>query len=96
MSTSYVTDKDALAVLLPPGFEPADEPVVTVFYQKRDKVNFLAGGAYNLMGVNVAVFFNGERDQVKGNYALMLWEDNGSPIGITAPLFWSGASLHRR
>ena len=49
-------------------------------YQKCSKVSFLAGGGYDLMGVNVAVFFNGERGQVKGDYALVLWEDNGSPI----------------
>jgi acetoacetate decarboxylase len=76
LSTSYSTDKDALAALLPSPFEPADEPLVTVFYQKCSKVNFLAGGSYNLIGINLAAFFDGKRDQVKGNYSLVMWENN--------------------
>ena len=39
LSTSYETDKDALAALLPVPFEPADEPVVTVHYSQCLKVN---------------------------------------------------------
>jgi hypothetical protein len=31
LSSSYLTEKDALAALLPEPFEPADEPAVTVY-----------------------------------------------------------------
>jgi len=34
LSTLYTTDRDALAALLPSPFEPADEPVVAVYYHK--------------------------------------------------------------
>ena len=80
LSTSYTTDKDALAALLPEPFEPADEPVVTVYCQQCRKVNILAGGGYNLMGLDLAAFFNGKEDQVSGNYCLIIWENDTTPI----------------
>ena len=80
LSTSYETDKDALAALLPVPFEPADEPVVTVHYSQCLKVNILAGGGYNLIGVDLATFFNGRQDQLAGNYSLVMWENLMNPV----------------
>jgi acetoacetate decarboxylase len=80
LAAIYLTDRDAMAALLPHPFEPADEPLVTVFYQKCNKVDFLAGGGYNLMGVNLAAVFKGKQDHVRGNYAAVLWENNTIPI----------------
>ena len=80
LSTSYRTDRDALAALLPLPFEPADEPVVTVHYGQCRKVKFLAGGGYNLMGVDLATFFNGRQDQLAGNYSLVMWENLMNPV----------------
>jgi acetoacetate decarboxylase len=80
LSTRYVTDRDALAALLPEPYEATDLPVVTVYYQQCRGVNFLAGGGYNLMGINLAAFFNGKQDQVTGEYALVLWENDAHPI----------------
>lgn len=80
LSTSYLSDKDALAALLPLPFEPADVPLVTVCYQQCPKVNFLAGRGYNMIGVNLATFFNGKKDQLAGNFSLVLWENQMNPI----------------
>jgi len=80
LATAYRSDKDALAALLPEPFEPADDPVVTVYYMKCRKINFLAGGGYNAMGVNLAAYFNGEQDQLHGDFAVVLWEDQTAPI----------------
>jgi acetoacetate decarboxylase len=80
LSTSYLTDRDALAGLLPDPFEPSDEPMVTVFYQNCAKVNFLAGGGYNLMGINLAATFAGAEYQLSGEYVLVLWENQVNPI----------------
>jgi len=76
LATLYTTDKDMLAALLPPPFEPVDEPVVTVYFRKCSKVNILAGGSYSMMGLDLATYFNGKQDQVSGNYALVLWEND--------------------
>jgi acetoacetate decarboxylase len=77
---SYATDADAVAAFLPEPFETPDPPVVTVYYQRYRKVDFLAGRGYNVLGVNLAAAFRGRRDKVAGDYAAMLWENNTIPI----------------
>jgi acetoacetate decarboxylase len=81
-SIIYSTDKDALAGLLPQPFEPADDPVVTVYYQWCKQVNFMAGRGYNIVGVNLAAVFNGKKDHIIGRYAAVLWENDPLPIVI--------------
>ena len=76
----YVTDKDLLAAHLPEPFEPADEPIVTIFFQVCRDVDFLGGRGYNILGVNLAAVFNGKKDQIVGNYAAVLWENDTIPL----------------
>jgi acetoacetate decarboxylase len=76
----YMTDKDALAALLPEPFQPADEPIVTVYCQVCRQVDFMAGGGYNVIGVNLSAIFNGKKDHFLGNYAAILWENDTIPI----------------
>jgi len=80
ISATYETSKDAMAELLPLPFEPADDPVVSVYYASCPKCNFLAGGGYNLIGVDLATHFNGKKDHLAGNYIVVLWEDNTNPV----------------
>lgn len=42
----------------------------------------MAGGDYNIVGVNLAAVFNGKKDHVAGVYAAVLWENNTFPILI--------------
>ena len=79
---SYVTEKGALAALLPEPFEPADEPAVTVYRQVGRGVDFMAGGGYNITGINLAAVFNGKKDNVAGLYSAVLWENATFPILI--------------
>jgi len=76
----YVTDKDAMAALLPEPFEPADDPSVSFYFQLSRDVDFMAGRGYNIVGVNLSVVFNGKKDQLAGNYAVLLWENDTQPI----------------
>jgi acetoacetate decarboxylase len=76
----YSTNKDALAALLPEPFEPADDPVVTVYCQMCRQVDFMAGRGYNIVGVNLAAVFNGKKDHFAGSYAAVLWENDFFPI----------------
>jgi len=80
LSTSYLSTKDAIAAHLPPGFDPDDEPIVTVFCMQCTKVNVLADGGYNLIGLNLAASFKGEKDVETGNYCVVLWENHCYPI----------------
>ena len=82
LSIPYVTDKDALAALLPEPFEPADEPVVTLYCQVGRGVDFMAGGGYNIIGINLAAVFKGKKDHITGLYSAVLWENDTFPILI--------------
>jgi len=43
-------------------------------------VDFLAGGGYNLVQVNLAAVFAGKKDHVAGDYAAVLWENDPVPV----------------
>lgn len=77
---NYRSGRDLLTAFLPEPFQPADDPIVSVVYQQCRGVNVLNGGAYNLMGVNLAAVFKGKRDQVAGQFCLVLWENQTVPI----------------
>ena len=80
MVVSFVTDREKLAGYLPEPFTVADEAVVTVTYACNKQVDWLAGHGYNLVAVNAAAIFNGEQDQLTGNYNLVMWENLTDPI----------------
>ncbi len=77
---SYITDKDAVAALLPEPFEPTDEPGVSITCTVCRGVSFLAGGGYNLIAVNLSVVFHGKKNHVTGGFAAILWENDTYPI----------------
>lgn len=76
----YVTDPAAAARLLPVGFEVGDPPVVSVVHAENRGVGVLAGGGYNLVGVNIAARFRGQSDEVVGSYSLVMWENQFLPV----------------
>lgn len=80
IGVTYLTDPDKLIQYLPEPFEVGREPLVTVFYGWNRQVEWLAGGGYNLLGVNANVKFNGKVDQLEGGYCLVLWENATDPI----------------
>jgi hypothetical protein len=78
----YVTEREVVEPLLPPGFVAMDPPVVSVSFVMCRGVDFMAGGGYNLVAVNVSARFAGTRDKVEGNFALVLWENDFMPIVV--------------
>ena len=76
---AYITDGDRLAEYLPEGFELL-RPELSVSFSQCREIDWLAGGAYNLIDVAVPVRFNGRRDQVEGNFSLVVWENRTAPI----------------
>lgn len=84
MSVTYVTHARAVERLLPDGFTvgagPEPEPLVTVSYSRNRRIDWLAGGSYNIVGVNVAATYHGEEETVEGGYCVILWEDLTEPI----------------
>jgi acetoacetate decarboxylase len=76
----YRSDCEAVSDVLPEPFEPAPDPLVYFSFQRCGGVNFLAGGSYNLVGVNVAAVFKGKEHRARGQFALVLWENNVAAI----------------
>jgi aldehyde:ferredoxin oxidoreductase len=80
MIVPYLTDRAKLAALLPEPFEVAEEPIITVMYACNKDIDWLAGRGYNLVGVSAAVVYKGEKEQLEGQYSLVMWENLTDPI----------------
>jgi hypothetical protein len=80
VTIAYVTEPEAASALLPPGFSVADPAVVSVSFAECRGVDFMAGGGYNLVAVNLSATFRGKRDAAVGSFALVLWENEFIPI----------------
>jgi hypothetical protein len=80
LTVVYVTDRKAVAPMLPPGFEATDPAMISVSFVMCRGVDFMGGRGYNLVAVNASARFKGKRDTVDGNFALVLWENNFLPI----------------
>jgi acetoacetate decarboxylase len=76
----FLTDPESLAAYLPPPFEVAAEPVVTVSYARNRDVDWLAGHGYNLLAASAAVTYHGKEEVLQGNYCLVMWENLTDPI----------------
>jgi acetoacetate decarboxylase len=77
---TYLTDYDALAKLLPPGFSPTEEPTIQVNYTTCMGIDYMAGRGYSLVGVDALVRFDGEVDHLEGYFGLVLWMDKYLPM----------------
>lgn len=75
----YRTDKEALDQYIPEALEVTD-PTLTVAFVMNRGVEWMAGGVYNLVAVNVPVRFDGTVDHVEGGYSLVVWENKVTPI----------------
>jgi acetoacetate decarboxylase len=80
IAISYLTDRNLLAKYLPEPFEVGPEPLVSVSYAMNREIEWLAGGCYNIIGVDASVVFNGKVDHLAGSYSLVMWENLTDPI----------------
>jgi acetoacetate decarboxylase len=75
----YRTDRDAVDAYVPEALEVTD-PTISVAFVMNRGVEWMAGGVYNLVAVNVPVRFDGELDHVEGGFSLVVWENKVAPI----------------
>lgn len=75
----YRTDKEAVEAYVPEALEVTD-PILTVAFVMNRGVEWMAGGVYNLVAVNVPVRFDGDVDHVEGGFSLVVWENKVTPI----------------
>ena len=80
MSVSFLSKREQMQKLLPPGFSVNGEPVVTVTMTYMTEIPWLAGRGYNTLGVSFPVMFTGKQDKAIGTFLLILWENLTDPI----------------
>ena len=81
LSTTFLTDANGAASLLPSPFRLTEEALVTVSFVQCEDVDWLAGRPYNLVGVEVASIFDGKKDKdVRGGLCVVMWENMTEPI----------------
>ncbi|MFH5926309.1 acetoacetate decarboxylase family protein [Roseomonas xinghualingensis] len=79
-SVRYLTDEEAAARLLPPGFTLDGEPVVTVEMHHMTEIDWLAGRGYAMFGIRLPVRYRGQHDEGRGQFLTVLWENLADPI----------------
>ena len=81
LTVTFLTSEEGAAALLPEPFHLGDEALVSVSIVQCEDVDWLAGRAYNLIGVDVAAVFAGEVDKdVVGAFCVVMWENMTEPI----------------
>lgn len=75
----YETDLDQLSQYVPEGFE-VTQPILEIGYQMVRGVEWMAGGHYNLLAVNVPVVHARGGESLRGSFALVIWENKTCPI----------------
>lgn len=76
----YFTEPESINALLPDCYKPSKDPLVTVVFGYYNGLEFMAGGGYNVAVVQVEATFDGNQDQVNGDYILVMFEDQTWPI----------------
>ena len=80
LSVSFLSKREQMQKLLPPGFTVNGEPIVTVSMTYFTEIQWLAGRGYNTLGVSFPVTFTGKQDKATGTFLLILWENLTDPI----------------
>jgi 3-hydroxyacyl-CoA dehydrogenase len=80
MMVPFLTDREKLAAYLPSPFTVGEQAIVTVAYAHSKDVDWLAGRGYNLVAVTASAVFNGENEQLEGQYSLVWWENLADAI----------------
>jgi acetoacetate decarboxylase len=76
----YLTDERQVLQYLPEPYVLNGPPTVTIKYGRNRKINWLAGGEYNIVTVAVDATYEGDVDRISGSYMLVLWENLTDPI----------------
>ncbi|SYZ33236.1 acetoacetate decarboxylase family protein [Propionibacterium australiense] len=75
----FETDPDRLEAFLPKGFTLA-APVLSVAACEFGTLGNFSGNTYYLVNVSVPVSFDGDRDHLRGDLVLVMYENHADPI----------------
>jgi hypothetical protein len=76
---AFEGDPDQLQRLLPPGFA-LQGAMITARFSYLSNIEWLAGRGYAVLSVTAPARYSGKRDEVTGNFQLVLWENMPEPI----------------
>jgi hypothetical protein len=79
MTATFATD-GSVAQLLPPGFEPAAPPTVSVRFYEYHGVGIMAGRDYNVVVVLVPARYTGGDTVIDGVFVPVAWESDFGPV----------------
>lgn len=79
ITVTYETDPGMLAAFIPEPFETT-QPVLFIQYSMCRRVDWMAGGSYNLITVGVPAVYAHGRERIEGLYTLVIWENRTAPI----------------
>ncbi len=80
MALQFQSDREAIQRLLPDCYKVAKEPIVQIMFGYNNGLEFMAGGGYSIATFQVGAQFNGEQDNIEGDYILVMFEDQTVPI----------------
>ncbi|MBF6065189.1 acetoacetate decarboxylase family protein [Nocardia terpenica] len=96
---AYLTDKAALAGLLPEGFEPADPPMVQFRYRFSDRLDWALNSSHDAVGVSVPCRITHAGRAYEGVHWLALWENDFTAVILGREVFGVaklGADIHHQ
>lgn len=76
----FLSEAEALVPLLPPGFLLDGDPWVTIRYTELTELAWLAGRGYRMLGVYFPAVYRGRREEARGPFLAVLWENLADPI----------------
>ncbi len=80
VALQYLTDSSAISALLPECYEVGKEPQVTFIFSYNNGLDFMAGGGYILAAIQVSAQFIGQKDNIEGDYILVMFENQAWPM----------------
>jgi len=80
LAIQYTTDPGVVASLLPECYQVTKEPMITIIFGYYDGLEFMGGGQYRVATVQVSAQFKGQKDNIEGDYILVMFENDTFPI----------------
>jgi acetoacetate decarboxylase len=76
----FQSEPEAIQSLLPDCFKATADATVRILILDSQGVSFMAGNGYRLASVQVAARFDGEKDHLNGDFVLVMFENETTPI----------------
>lgn len=77
---SFLTERDAVARLLPPGIEVSAVPTVSISYYRSSGLDWMGGRGYNIVSVYVSAVYRRNGQSLEAPFSLVIWESDCAPI----------------